>query len=141
VEAATLVYGDASLAGGGDGHTFVLTLTFVPGLPGGLSSTTASSQLLLFGAWQSSNGSYSLIPPTPENLGVQCYLAASEESLALAGQQAIVAAEADAAGRTGSLGTPVPAVFCFLDDVAGAAKGTRFMGALIYVCMQSGGGR
>jgi len=141
VDALTLAYGDASLAGGGDGHTFVLTLTFVPGVPSGLSAVSFSTQGLLYANWIAASGGFTLVPPLPENLGVQCYLASSEEALALAGQQAVAAAEADAAGRVPSVGTPEPAVYCFLDDVAGAAKGTRFMGALIYVCMQSGGGR
>jgi hypothetical protein len=94
------------LAGGGDGHTFVVAIERSESVTGGTALTD-------------------------ENL-IGCYLAASESELAVA-KDACVAA---------MLALPPPSggeTLAVVDDqIAGASKGTRFMGMI--VAIYHGGG-
>lgn len=88
-----------TLSGGGDGHTFVAELIGSDTATGG----TELDELARFG----------------------CYLAASQEELAVARAAALAVLAAESPPSQGQ-------VLMIIDEqVAGAAKGTRFMGLII----------
>jgi hypothetical protein len=89
-----LFVSNMELAGGGDGHTFVVSITaapFVGGGPGGL---------------------------LPGEIRAACFLASEAEAIVLARAAAIAA-------------MPAPPVTIIDELLAGASKGTRFMGLFI----------
>jgi hypothetical protein len=94
-----LTLGDFLLAGGGDGHTFVVTLVFVAQ---GFNGVQTLLQL----------GTGALLP---ENLSFKFGLGSEKDALAIAITDTITRAAAPEATR---------AIF---QEFAGAAKGTRFM--------------
>jgi hypothetical protein len=110
-------YGIAALdlAGGGDGHTFVVQITFTTNLANTLYS-------LVYGTPPSTLLDQGGNPPQPFHAGA--YLASEEEALAIA-QQATY-------DRLRAL-DPAPGkrFTVFGNAFAGAAKGTRFMGVVI----------
>ena len=99
-----LSYADSNLAGGGDGHTFVFTLTF---------TITALNLIAAL-----------LAPLPPEALNFQFCLAGEEDALAIAFRD-MTERFAIAGGDPQS-----PVGLALWQQVAGAAKGTRFMGGV-----------
>lgn len=92
-----LTIADMSLAGGGDGHTFVCTLTFVPADSNGVAVIIAAG------------------PISPTGFVFKFAIAGEQDSF--------LAAVNDALARLiGPADAPV-----IFQDSAGAAKGTRFM--------------
>jgi hypothetical protein len=103
---------DADLAGGGDGHTFILEMTWVP--------IAANTLIVLLP---------DLDPSTlfPENVGFQCCLASENEALAN-----VFGPMVDRATLDVPFGV-FPEVLTFMQAVRGSSKGTRFMACLGYL--------
>jgi hypothetical protein len=97
-------YADANLAGGGDGHTFVFTLTFTASLLNILAALLGS-------------------PALPELFEFQFCLASEEDALATTFHDMT-----ERFALKSGPGTPI--AIAIWQQVAGAAKGTRFMGGV-----------
>lgn len=133
---------DRSLAGGGDGHTFIYTVTYtrrVLNLGASYLWQFLNNQL----AHAANAGSLNYPLPAPNNTpNTPGYVPGPEaffEKFSLASAQGEVSLAYNDMVARAIAATGNSEAFCFWQQLAGAAKGTRFMGGIALFKFTGGG--